>query len=185
MTLIEREPQLGGLAGGFRVGPSALEKFYHHIFRTDTVIIRLIEEMGLSDRLVWQSGNTSVRWQGCTAPLNTPLDFLRFPFVPPLDRLRWVAAMALLKAIPNERPFEGQTASAWIRRFMGDRVYEVVWRPLLRGKFADRADEVAMSWFWSRIHELRSDGMSFEEIFADPVGHLGEEARALAPDRPA
>jgi DNA-binding PadR family transcriptional regulator len=38
---------------------------------------------------------------------------------------------------------------------------------------------------WGRIHELRSEGMPFEEIFADPVGHLGEEARALAPDRPA
>jgi DNA-binding PadR family transcriptional regulator len=38
---------------------------------------------------------------------------------------------------------------------------------------------------WSRIHELRSEGMSFEEIFADPVGHLGEEARALAPNPPA
>ena len=34
---------------------------------------------------------------------------------------------------------------------------------------------------WRRIHELRADGVSFEEIFADPVAHLGEEARALAP----
>jgi DNA-binding PadR family transcriptional regulator len=38
---------------------------------------------------------------------------------------------------------------------------------------------------WARIHELRSAGMSFEEILADPVGHLGEEARRLAPDPPA
>ena len=36
VTLIEREPQLGGLASGFSVGPNYLEKFYHHIFRTDT-----------------------------------------------------------------------------------------------------------------------------------------------------
>jgi DNA-binding PadR family transcriptional regulator len=32
---------------------------------------------------------------------------------------------------------------------------------------------------WRRMHELRADGMTFEQIFADPVRHLGEEARAL------
>jgi DNA-binding PadR family transcriptional regulator len=32
---------------------------------------------------------------------------------------------------------------------------------------------------WKRIHELRAEGISFEEIFADPVRHLGEEGRIL------
>jgi DNA-binding PadR family transcriptional regulator len=34
---------------------------------------------------------------------------------------------------------------------------------------------------WQRIHELRTDGVSIEEIFADPVRYLGEEGRALLP----
>jgi DNA-binding PadR family transcriptional regulator len=38
---------------------------------------------------------------------------------------------------------------------------------------------------WRRIHQLRSDGIAMEEILGDPVGHLGEEARALAPPPPA
>ena len=37
---------------------------------------------------------------------------------------------------------------------------------------------------WRRLHELRADGMSFEEIMADPVGNLGEEARVLVRDVP-
>jgi DNA-binding PadR family transcriptional regulator len=32
---------------------------------------------------------------------------------------------------------------------------------------------------WRRIHELRAQGISSEEMMADPVGHLGEEASAL------
>jgi DNA-binding PadR family transcriptional regulator len=32
---------------------------------------------------------------------------------------------------------------------------------------------------WRRMHELRADGLSFEEMLADPVRHLGEEARML------
>jgi DNA-binding PadR family transcriptional regulator len=35
---------------------------------------------------------------------------------------------------------------------------------------------------WRRMHELRAEGVPLEEIFADPVAHLGEEARALSPD---
>jgi len=34
---------------------------------------------------------------------------------------------------------------------------------------------------WRRLHELRADGVSFEQILADPVAHLGEGARGLAP----
>jgi DNA-binding PadR family transcriptional regulator len=34
---------------------------------------------------------------------------------------------------------------------------------------------------WRRIHELQGEGMTFEEIRADPVRHLGEEGRVLLP----
>jgi DNA-binding PadR family transcriptional regulator len=37
---------------------------------------------------------------------------------------------------------------------------------------------------WRRLHELREAGMSFEEILADPVRHLGEEAAALQGQQP-
>ncbi len=32
---------------------------------------------------------------------------------------------------------------------------------------------------WQRLHELREQGVPMEEILADPVGHLGEEAAAF------
>jgi DNA-binding PadR family transcriptional regulator len=38
---------------------------------------------------------------------------------------------------------------------------------------------------WRRMYQLRADGVPLEEILADPVRHLGEEARPLAPDWPA
>ncbi|HWC36282.1 MAG TPA: PadR family transcriptional regulator [Mycobacteriales bacterium] len=44
-----------------------------------------------------------------------------------------------------------------------------------------RSSKLGGTKLWRRIHELRASGMSFEEITADPVRHLGEEARVLAP----
>ena len=53
VTMIELESLPGGLATGFRVGASWLEKFYHHIFGTDTRIIELIDELGLGGDMHW------------------------------------------------------------------------------------------------------------------------------------
>jgi DNA-binding PadR family transcriptional regulator len=44
-----------------------------------------------------------------------------------------------------------------------------------------RTGELAGTNVWRRIHELRAGGMTVEEIFRDPVRHLGEEARVLEP----
>ena len=45
-----------------------------------------------------------------------------------------------------------------------------------------RSSAFAGTKAWRRMHELREEGLSYQEIFADPVGHLGEEARALTHD---
>jgi protoporphyrinogen oxidase len=153
VTLIEREPQLGGLAAGFSVGPNYLEKFYHHIFRTDTTIIAFIHELGLEDRLVWGQPNTSTLSSGRIVSLGGIPDLLRLPLLDPLDRARFLTGLAVLKAVPNEKVFKGWTASQWMPRLMGRRVYEVMWEPILRGKFGVRANDIAMSWLWSRVHE--------------------------------
>jgi DNA-binding PadR family transcriptional regulator len=34
---------------------------------------------------------------------------------------------------------------------------------------------------WRKMHELIDNGVPFEQILTDPVGHLGEEARVLQP----
>ena len=64
VTIIERGDQLGGLATAFKIGDSHLEKFYHHLFATDRDITRLIEEVGLSEDLLWPRPSTSVFYNG-------------------------------------------------------------------------------------------------------------------------
>ena len=180
VTLIEREPQLGGLAAGFSVGPNYLEKFYHHIFRTDTTIIGFIRELGLQHRLLWGQPNTSTLSRGRIVSLGGIPDLLRLPLLPPADRFRFLAGMAVLKAIPNEKVFKGWTAAAWMPRLMGRRVYDVMWEPILRGKFGARADEIAMSWLWSRVHErslrlgyLRGGFQLLYDAFGQRIRSLG------------
>jgi protoporphyrinogen oxidase len=180
VTILEREPQLGGLAAGFSVGPNHLEKFYHHIFRTDTTIIAFIRELGLGDRLIWGRPNTSTLSKGRIVSLGSIPDLLRMPLLGTPDRLRFLAGMAVLKAIPDERMFKGWTAARWMPRLMGRRGYQVMWEPILRGKFGARADDIAMSWLWSRVHErslglgyLRGGFQQLYDAFGDRIRALG------------
>lgn len=179
VTLIEREPQLGGLAAGFSVGPNYLEKFYHHIFRTDTTIIGFIRELGLQHRLIWGQPNTSTLSNGRIVSLGSIPELLKLPLLNPADRARFLFGMAVLKAVPDEKVFKGWTAARWMPRLMGRRVYDVMWEPVLRGKFGARADDIAMSWLWSRVHE-RSLGLGYlRGGFQLLYEAFGERVRAL------
>lgn len=151
VTVIEKESVVGGLASSFPVGGAYLEKFYHHLFRSDRTITGLIEELGLGDRLVWKKAKTSSLVNGRFHQMD-PLRLLSFSAIPPIDRLRFILGMTYLKFYPDYRRFEGLTAVAWVRRWMGPAVYEVVWRPLLESKFGEHAESIAMPWLWSRVY---------------------------------
>ena len=154
VSVFEREPLPGGLASGFEVEPGVwLERFYHHLFRSDRHAIGLIRELGLEGDLRWSAPPTVTLRDGRLHRLDSPLTLLRFGPLPVADRLRMGAALAYLRLAGSPDRLEGQTASRWIRRAMGRNAYEVVWGPLLRAKFGDAADEIAMPWFWARVHD--------------------------------
>ncbi len=155
VVVMEREGEAGGLAAGFPVGDGGiyLEKFYHHLFRTDKAAIALIEELGLGDKLYWGEPNSSLLYQG--KPYRLAGSVGAIMAITPLsvpDRLRLGLAGLFLKMLPTPNLLEGRTAATWLRRWMGKPAYEVVWEPQLRGKFGDYADKIAMPWMWARIH---------------------------------
>jgi len=188
VTVLEREPLPGGLAAGFELdGPGTgtwLEKFYHHIFRSDRRAIAMIGELALADALEWHQPITATLVDGRMHQLDSPMSLLRFDPLPLADRIRMGATLAALKAMPDPRLLEGTTAAAWTRRWMGDRAYSTVWEPLLRGKFGDAAPEIAMPWFWARVHDrtqqlgyLRGGFQQLYERMADAVRAAGGETR--------
>jgi protoporphyrinogen oxidase len=182
VTLYERAPLPGGLASGFRLGDAWLETFYHHIFRTDRAIVRLVEELGLADRLVWRTPKTSVLASGRQTRLDSASSLLRFTPLPVADRLRMGAALAYLKALPSASSLEGQTAARWIRKWMGDAAYQVVWQPLLAGKFGAMADEIAAPWFWARVHDRTIALGYLRGGFQQLYNRLAERTEALGGD---
>jgi protoporphyrinogen oxidase len=154
VIVFEREAGPGGLAAGFRIEPDVwVEKFYHHLFQGDRHAIALIQELGLGDDLIWRRPRTVTLRDGRIHQLDSAASLLTFDPLPIPDRLRMGAALAYLRLLPNPERLEGRTAVEWIRRTMGERALDVVWGPLLRGKFGDVMGEIAMPWFWARVHD--------------------------------
>jgi protoporphyrinogen oxidase len=181
VVVIEREKDLGGLAAGFRPGDDAiatLEKFYHHLFKTDRTIVRHVEELGLSDRLVWDVPVSSLLRGGNVYPMSVR-GVLGFAAIPPVDRVRFGATVALLKLLPGPRLFGNTTAAGWMRRWAGRRAYEGFVEPQLRGKFGGRAGDVTMSWLWSRFHERTLRLGYLRGGFQQLYDALGDRIRAL------
>ena len=176
VALFEAGPELGGLVRTFDVRGEPLEAFYHHIFSTDTTIVRLAEELGLGERLVWKDSKVGFYYKGRLWPFVTPLDLLRFKPLPLIDRVRLGLAGLYLRRQDDWHRYEEVTAWEWLRRYVGQKGLDVVWGPLLRGKFADQAEEVAMAWLWSKIHlrfASRKTGVSQKEQLGYMRGSFG------------
>ena len=152
VTLVESSDHLGGLAAGFPLGGTSLEKTYHHLFLTDTSILDLVKELGLQEKLIWCDSSVGIFRDGQIHPFKTPGDLLKFAPCNFLGRLRTGFAALYLKHQKNWRGFTRVTAHDWMTRACGASAMASIWTPLLKGKFDRHFDKVSMAWFWARIH---------------------------------
>ncbi len=153
VIVYERENQPGGLAAGFKEKGWnwSLEKYYHHWFKTDKAILSLIDELGLSEHVQFHRPKTVVYHQGSFYPLDSPIAALQFPGFSLIDKVRFGFITVYLKYFSRWKPLEKYTACEWIKRFYGNNLYEVLFKPLLISKFSDYYQEVNMAWFWARF----------------------------------
>ncbi len=165
VTVFEAGAEVGGLAAGFK-DPAwdwSLEKFYHHWFATDRDVLDLIAEIGHADKVIFRSPTTSVwRPEGAfpmdravlpIGLLSRVVNVLGIPGLSLLDKVRLGAVGFLLTLYHNGVALEKHTAEAWLRRWMGTRVYNLMWRPLLIGKFGALYNQVNMAWMWARLYK--------------------------------
>ncbi len=190
VSIYEASPFMGGLVRTFDAGGGRLEAFYHHLFSTDTTVVRMIEDMGLGDKMAWIDSKVGFYHGGKLYDFVTPADLLKFSPVPLIDRLRMGLMALYLRRQSDGSRYESITATEWIKRYMGKGAYDGVWGPLLRGKFGDAHDQLAMVWLWSKIH-LRfasRKGVSQKEQLGYLMGSFGLyidelERRLRASDR--
>ena len=190
VTVYEAHPYAGGLAAGFRDErwEWPLDRFYHHWFASDLDVAALIDELGARDRLFFPRPTTSIYYQGHIYPFDSPLRVLRFTPISLVDRFRVGLVTLYLRLTRNWQPLEGITAEKWMRRAVGGRAYEVLWKPLLISKFGEEHyRDVNMAWLWARLHKRTArlgyfvgGFQGFADLLVERVRAQGGEVRLEA-----
>lgn len=189
-VVFEAAPQVGGLAAGFKADhwDWTLEKFYHHIFTTDSEIIGLAEEIGARDLIFFNKQTTAFfcREHGMHA-VDVP-GILTNPHLSPLSRIRFGLSGMQLKFRNDWQRLERITAAQHLTRWAGKQAYEQMWAPLFDGKFGPYADQVNAAWIWARA-KTRSFKLGYFkggfQAFADALAtHVEQQGGTVHTDCP-
>ena len=184
VNVYEASDQVGGLASGFKQPhwEWSVEKYYHHWFATDKHILGLIAELGWSDQVLFPRPYTVMYFQGRFYPFDSILKALLFPGLGwGFNKARFGLVGLYLKLTNNWRPLERVTVDGWMRKWAGNKVYELMWEPLMIGKFGENyARQVNMAWMWARLKArttrlgtFQGGFQAFADRFADCLQGMG------------
>ena len=187
VTVFERAPELGGLASAWELGGVTWDRHYHVTLPSDAYTRNIIEEIGLGDALRWGKTKTGFYTDGALLSMSTTLEFLRFPPLRLLDKLRLGANIFAASRLKDWRRMEQMRVEDWLRRWSGDRTFDRIWKPLLRSKLGDHYEHVSAAFIWAtiaRMYAARSGGQKEEAFgyvsggYARVLERFGERLRA-------
>ncbi|PIU61393.1 MAG: hypothetical protein COS85_21155 [Armatimonadetes bacterium CG07_land_8_20_14_0_80_59_28] len=154
VTVLEKESCPGGLASSITIGGNRVERFYHFICGPDVELVRLIEEMGLKDKLHWRPCRIGYFLGGRMYAFGTPIDLLRFRPVPFSQRVRFGINVLQSRYRRSWLDLDGIPAKDWLIRQVGLEGYNQIWDPLLKVKFGEYHEQISAAWIWHRIHRV-------------------------------
>ncbi len=208
VTVYEAAPDLGGLASAWRIGGRAQgaadvpvagqpgdvstdetvwDRFYHVILLSDLNVRRLLDDLGLADRLRWNTTRTGFFTDGRLVSMSNSLEFLRFPPLGLVDKLRLGGTIFHASRLKDWRRLEGIAVTDWLRRLSGRHTFEKIWLPLLRAKLGENYVNANAAFIWatiSRMYAARRSGLKTEMFgyvdggYATILAALGEALRA-------
>lgn len=172
VTIFEAAPRPGGLASAWRLGDVTWDRFYHVMLLSDLHLRRLLDELGLSDRLVWRTTRTGFYTDGRLHSMSDTLEFLRFPPLRLIDKLRLGGTIFYASRLRDWERLEDVPVTDWLRRLSGRRTFEKIWLPLLRAKLGDNYDKASAAFIWTtiaRMYAARRTGLK-REMFGHVEG---------------
>jgi protoporphyrinogen oxidase len=165
VVLLEAADRLGGLASAWQLGDIFWDRHYHVTLLSDTQLRALLAELGLEQDLTWAQTRTGFYTDGRLHSLSNTLEFLRFPPLGLLDKLRLGATIFWASKLRDGKRLEKIAVGAWLRRWSGRRTYEKIWLPLLRAKLGDNYRKASAAFIWAiiaRMYAARRTGLKKE-----------------------
>lgn len=88
VDVFEESEYIGGLVSAVEAGNGNLDRFYHHVFVSDTYLLDLTRELGIENKIKWYEPKNAIFIDNRIYPFTSPIDLLRFKPVDFLSRIR-------------------------------------------------------------------------------------------------
>jgi protoporphyrinogen oxidase len=199
VTLFEGADTLGGLASAWSLGDIVWDRHYHVTLLSDRSLRDLLREIGLDQDMQWVESKTGVYSNGKLYSVSNAIEFLKFPPLGIVDKLRLAFTIIYGSKIKNWRRLEQIPVAQWLRRWSGDRTFRKFWLPLLRAKLGENYQKASAAFIWAiiaRLYAARRTGLKKEmfgylpggyarllERFAEVLRETGVEIKLTHPVR--
>ncbi|MFB6233207.1 MAG: NAD(P)/FAD-dependent oxidoreductase [Haloarculaceae archaeon] len=188
VQVFEASTDLGGLAATYETGGDRIEKFYHHLSKSEQTIVELAEDLGLGSDLEWRVGKNAYYVDGVVHPMDTAWQILAYPHLSVYDKFRLgmlVLGVDVSGGVPSRgtyddfTDFEDVPIDDFLLEHTTRGVFENFFLPLLEAKFGDRWREVSAAWLLARVRFRGERDLTKGEILGYLEGGFGRLLDAL------
>ncbi len=165
VTIFESANEIGGLASAWKIGDAVWDRHYHVTLASDKFTRRIVDELGLGDEYRWVETKTGFYSDGNLHSMSNTMEFLRFPPLDLISKLRLGATIFYASRFTNWPRLEKITVEKWLTRLSGKKTFEKIWRPLLRAKLGDAYTNTSAAFIWAtiqRMYAARNSGLKKE-----------------------
>jgi len=168
-VVYEADGRVGGMAAAFDFSGLSIERYYHFHCISDHAFLKVLDELGLGGKMHWVATKMGYWYQNRLQPWGNPIALLKFRGLGLVAKFRY-GLHAFLSVKRNDwKPLDQVEATAWIKRWVGDEAYEVLWRRLFDYKFYHYTGNLSAAWIWSRVRRI---GRSRYSLFKEKLGYL-------------
>jgi protoporphyrinogen oxidase len=174
VTLFEAANQLGGLASAWQLGDVVWDRHYHVTLLSDLHLRNLLQELGLEQELQWVETKTGCYANGRLYSVSNAIEFLQFPPLRFLDKLRLGLTIIYASKIKHWQRLEKISVADWLKRWSGNRTFYKFWLPLLRAKLGENYKKASAAFIWAiiaRLYAARRTGLKKEMFGYLPGGY--------------
>jgi protoporphyrinogen oxidase len=165
VTMFEASSSLGGLAKTWHIGDIEWDRHYHVILKSDSRLRSLLNELELEKDIEWRETRTGCYADGKVHSVSNTLEFMKFPPLGIVERLRLGLTVIYASRIKNWERLEKTSVEEWLTRLSGRAVFEDFWLPLLRSKLGENYRKASAAFIWAiiqRLYKARRTGMKRE-----------------------
>ena len=170
-VIFEADDRVGGMTASFDFNGLSIERYYHFHCTSDSGFLTILNELGIGDKMRWTETKMGYWYKQRLQPWGNPGALLKFRGLSPIAKLRYGlhAFLSTKRKRENWRPLDNLEATKWIRRWVGEEAWTVLWKRLFDYKFYDYSDNLSAAWIWSRIRRI---GNSRYSLFREKLGYL-------------